>query len=145
LSHQHRPPEEVTSLLEGELAVCAGGGHGVGLIRLERIEPADLDDLLRRPVTEIAARKPFAITTNFDPTVAGWDDTIHRRYPAPARVDAELPAFPGDFALDAEALGELALLDQVAGRQEEIGVAIVDASKLVRSRSHSSSSKEAKT
>jgi hypothetical protein len=52
---------------------------------------------------------------------------------------------PGIFALDAEALGELALLDQVAGRQEEIGVAIVDASKLVRSRSHSSSSKEAKT
>jgi hypothetical protein len=90
LSHQHRPPEEVTSLLEGELAVCAGGGHGVGLIRLERIEPADLDDLLRRPLTEIAARKPFAITTNFDPAVAGSDDTIHRRYPAPARVDAEL-------------------------------------------------------
>jgi hypothetical protein len=38
------------------------------------------------------------------------------------------------------------LLDQVAGRQEEIGVAIVECqSKLVRSRSHSSSSKEART
>jgi hypothetical protein len=33
---------------------------------------------------------------------------------------------PGDLALDAEALGELALLDQVADRQEEIGVAIVE-------------------
>jgi hypothetical protein len=144
LSHQHRPPEELTSLLEGELAVCAGG-HGVRLIRLERICPADLDDLLRRPVTEIATHKPFAITTNFDPTVAGPNDTIHRRYPAPARVNAELPACPGDLALDAEALGELALLDQVAGRQEEIGVAIVECQQAVRSRSHSSSSREAKT
>ena len=44
--------------------------------------------------------------------------------PAPARVDAELPALPGDVALDAVALGELGLLDQVAGRQEEIGLAV---------------------
>jgi hypothetical protein len=48
-------------------------------------------------------------------------------------------------AEDAEALGELALLDQVAGRQEEIGVAIVECQQAVRSRSHSSSSKEART
>lgn len=44
--------------------------------------------------------------------------------PASARVNAELPALRGDVALNAEALGELALLDQVAGPEEEICLAV---------------------
>ena len=38
----------------------------------------------------------------------------------------KLTALSGDVPLDAEALGELGLLDQVAGRQEEISLAIDD-------------------
>jgi hypothetical protein len=52
------------------------------------------------------------------------DLIVNRRYSAPARVDAELPALPGDVALDAETLRELRLLNQVASRQEEVGLAV---------------------
>jgi hypothetical protein len=43
---------------------------------------------------------------------------------APAGVDTELLALYGNVALHTEALGEFALLDQVAGRQEEVGLAV---------------------
>jgi hypothetical protein len=70
---------------------------------------------------------------------------VDRRDPAPASVDAELPALSRNVALNAEALGELALLDQVSGPQKRSALPSTNASKLVRSRSHSSNSKEAKT
>ena len=49
---------------------------------------------------------------------------VDRGNPAPPSVDAELAAFPGNVALHADALGELALLHQVAGRQEELSFAV---------------------
>jgi hypothetical protein len=57
---------------------------------------------------------------------------VDRRDPASARINAELHARRGDVALNAEALGELALLDQVAALRKRFASLSTNASKLVR-------------
>jgi hypothetical protein len=54
------------------------------------------------------------------------------RDPASARVKAELPALRGDVALNAEALGELALLDRLRALRKRFASLSTNASKLVR-------------
>jgi len=72
--------------------------------------------------------RKHAIVLNQEHVIAWLDQLpdliVDRGDAAPARVDAELLALAGDVAVDAYALGELGLLDQVSGREEEISLAI---------------------
>jgi hypothetical protein len=70
---------------------------------------------------------------------------VDRRDPASAGINAELPARRGDVALNAEALGELALLDKVAALRKRFASLSTNASKPRPLRSHSSNPNEAKT
>jgi hypothetical protein len=73
-------------------------------------------------------RREHTIVLDQEHVITGLDQlpdfVVEGCYPTPASVDTELPARARYVSLDAEALGELALLDQVAGREEEVSLAI---------------------
>jgi hypothetical protein len=69
-----------------------------------------------------------AVVLDQEHVLAGLDQLptgiVNSSYPPTPAVDAELSSFPWDVALDTQALCKFGLLDQVAGRQEELGVAV---------------------